>query len=180
MKVVTSLLGAALLLALFLHTASAQDAPPSPDDKRNPELMRNEVPWGMVIVFTEGTTITQANHLRLRYGLTLTSGYHGTDGSWYRYGRTDDSEYLDYAKFYYALSSCSVTPQEGKTICPPITPASAYYEPVSEEVEATLLTEPTVAQLDNRNDPVFFIFKMAKEIIGMIPYIYNRFVVGRQ
>lgn len=103
----------------------------------------------MKIVFAAGTTITQANALRLDHGLVLAPmGYQAPDGSGYNYGYADDSQYLKFARFYYG-TTCNP--------CPPIMPVSAYYEPVSAEVEAALLADPRVAILDNRNDSTFFL-----------------------
>ena len=155
MKPIYSFLGALTLLLCLLTTARAQ----SDATAKQQPLMDGEAPWGMMIVFAEGTTITQANALRLEHGLILAPmGYQASDGSSYNYGYADDTEYLRFARAYYG-TACDP--------CAPITPVSAYYEPVAAEVEAALLADPRVAALDNRNEPTFFFVTMIKAFIDL-------------
>ncbi len=167
MKPIYSFLGALTLLLCLLTTARAQSDAAT---KQQP-LLDGEAPWGMMIVFAEGTTITQANALRLEHGLVLAPmGYQAPDGRSYNYGYADDSQYDRFARFHYrdtAAAGCSSTPAAGDKLCPPITPVSAYYEPVSEVVEAALVADARVAALDNRNDAGFFFVSMIKAFIDL-------------
>ena len=166
MKVIYSFLGAFVLLVCLLTTAAAQ----STDTKQQP-LLDGDAPWGMKIVFAVGTTITQANALRLEHGLILTPmGYQAPDGSSYNYDYADDTQYLKFARAYYGTACNS---------CAPITPVSAYYEPVREEVAVALLADPRVAALDNRNDSTFFFFTMIKSVINFAWELWQSDRIGQ-
>lgn len=157
MKTVVTLLGALLLAALLLSTVSAQDGKQS-------HLMDGDAPWGLVIEFAPGTTLAQANDLRLKYDLQLApQGYRVNDSVSFMYRHDDQASYDMFVGTYYHDNPCVKANN-----CPPITPINAYYEPVSNEVAAALLNEPIVGKLSNKNNAVFFWVFAIKEFVKLI------------
>ena len=159
MKAIATMLGALLLVAMIVSTVAAQT-----DDKQS-ALMDDDAPWGLVIEFADGTTLEEANALRIKYDLELSPVGYQSDipGRSFTYLYDTPEEYAEFTATYYSGNACVEAEN-----CPPITPISAYYEPVSEEVEAALLEEDEVAKLSNRNDGLFFWIVAIKELFKLI------------
>lgn len=135
---------ALLLLGLLVLGVQAQSAPVTQEEEG---VLR--------ILFAPGTTLTETNQLRLRYGLTLYD-YEDEGGRSYRYQPADDRAYERFARAYYYNAQCMVVPTAGYATCPPITPTAATYAPVSAEVEAALQADGRVGQMTNRQASGFF------------------------
>lgn len=173
-----ALLGAlALTLVIFITTLAGsplgqdgreQVANQDNTDKRNPALLADDLPYGLVIVFAPGTTITHANHLRLDLNLILQpTAYRSTDGTSYHYAYPDDSHYAAFEKFYYARHPCAP--------CAPIMPTSAYYEPVTAAVAELVEASPIVQSFDNRNNRSFFLRSLLQQMInGVRAILFTR------
>lgn len=156
MKLFHPFILATILLVALITTVAAQD-------DEGYQLAAEEMPWGMQIVFSAGTTITEANALRLEHGLQImTASYLGHDGRRFSYGYDDDSQYDRFARFYWGdtdHTGCSSLPDAAQP-CPPIEPIRAWYDPVSDQLAETLLADERVAHIDNHNNTGFFLTQL--------------------
>ncbi len=159
MKLLRPLGIAFVLLLLLVATAAGQDGGQSDNE---------ELGWGLRLVFAPSTTITDANELRLEYNLEMrATPYVAADGTHIGYRYDDNSEYASYARFYWSDSEhagCSAEPGAERP-CPLIHPLYGYYSPVSEGVEAQLRQDSRIAEVQNANNPTFFLRAVIRGII---------------
>ena len=148
--------GLALTLAFMTLTTQPTNVQAQTDHPKHQPLLDGDAPWGLLIAFAPGTTLQQANQLRIRYELELTpQAYRLSDTETFTFLYPDEAEhYQRFMMAQYAVGAHRGCWQDDS--CPPITPYSARYEPVTDEIANALLNEPIVAALDNRNNRVFF------------------------
>lgn len=151
------------------------------DHPKHADLIPNtELPWALVIVFAEETTVAQEEAFVETYGLVQLPGqYYYADPGPYLGKVYSDTLYSGYEEFRYtAWRDFRADTRFDECLkdnsCPPLFVDRVWYEPVTEEVAMLLQEEEIVVQLENNYSNTFFFLKQVERLLEIMKHITLR------